>query len=314
MGSNDSKNGLDMNTEGTIIDALFGETTGRYTIDTTRIYVMGFSGGARIASIIGFYQGNVEGVIGCGAGFPATSQPARFKPDYISIVGNADFNMNELITLDKKLDEANYTHAMIIFNGKHEWPPVDIMENAFIWTELCSMRKGQIIKNDQIIQNFVQSEKDLISKDKEKGDALGEYNHLLNLTRFVNGLMTVADFKKSLDEVRISAAYKSQQKQLQQLSGKEKKEQQALNDDFFAKDIGWWKRKIKNYEQQITQGKDSSEVRMYKRLKSYLSLLCYMSYNRVLSSNDSVAAKHAMDIYEVVDPENAASTKADKGK
>jgi predicted esterase len=314
MGSNDSKNGLDMNTEGTIIDALFGETTGRYTIDTTRIYVMGFSGGARIASIIGFYQGNVEGVIGCGAGFPATSQPARFKPDYISIVGNADFNMNELITLDKKLDEANYTHAMIIFNGKHEWPPVDIMENAFIWTELCSMRKGQIIKNDQIIQNFVQSEKDLISKDKEKGNALAEYNHLLNLTRFVNGLMPVDDLKKSLGEVSKSAAYKSQQKQLQQISGKEMQEQKALNDNFFVKDIGWWKRKIKNYEQLITQGKDSSEVRMYKRLKSYLSLLCYMSYNRVLSSNDSVAAKHAMDIYEVVDPENAASTKADKGK
>jgi hypothetical protein len=39
-----------------------------------------------------------------------------------------------------------------------------------------------------------------------------------------------------------------------------------------------------------------------------------MSYNRVLSSNDTVAAKHAMAIYEIVDPENAASTKADKGK
>jgi len=40
---------------------------------------------------------------------------------------------------------------------------------------------------------------------------------------------------------------------------------------------------------------------MCKRLKSYLSLLSYMSYNRVLSSNDTVAAKHAMDIYEIVD-------------
>ena len=105
-----------------------------------------------------------------------------------------------------------------------------------------------------------------------------------------------------------------QQKQLQQLIGKEMKEQQTLNDNFFSKDIGWWKRKITNYELRITKGKDSSDVRMYKRLKSYLSLLSYMSYNRVLSSNDTVAAKHAMEIYEIVDPENAASTKADKGK
>src|ERR1035437_5154430 len=97
MGSNDSKNGQDMNTSGVIIDALFSETSGRYSIDSTRIYVMGFSGGARIACIIGLYQGGVAGIIGCGAGFPSTNQAVRFKPDYISIAGNAAFNMNELL-------------------------------------------------------------------------------------------------------------------------------------------------------------------------------------------------------------------------
>ena len=96
--------------------------------------------------------------------------------------------------------------------------------------------------------------------------------------------------------------------------GKEQKEQQSLNDDFFSKDIDWWKKKIANYEVRISKGVDSSDVRMYKRLKSYLSLLCYMSYNRVLSSNDTVASKHAMDIYFIVDPENAAITKANKKK
>ena len=314
MGSNDSKNGQDMNTTGDIIGALFSETTGRYSIDTDRIYVMGFSGGARVACIIGFYQGGVAGVIGCGAGLASTTQPVRFKPDYISIAGNADFNMNELITLDDQMDKANYTHASIQFNGKHEWPPAGIMEYAFIWTEFCSMRKGLILKNDSMISNFIHSQEKIISNEKETGDALAAYNHLLNLVRFVSGLAPTEDLKKSLDEVANSSAYKFQQKQAQQLMGKEMKEQQTLNDDFFSKDIGWWKRKISNYDQQIKQGKDSSEVRMYKRLKSYLSLLSYMSYNRVLSSNDTSAAKHAMDIYEIVDPDNAASTKADKGK
>ena len=87
---------------------------------------MGFSGGARVASVLGFYQGGVAGVIGCGAGLPSTNQPVRFKPDFISIVGNADFNMNELIALDKQMDQANLTHALILFSGKHEWPPEGI--------------------------------------------------------------------------------------------------------------------------------------------------------------------------------------------
>ena len=314
MGSNDSKNGLDMNTSGVIIDALFSETSGRYSIDSTRIYVMGFSGGARIASLIGLYQGGVAGIIGCGAGFLATNQPVRFKPDYISIAGNADFNMNELISLDKQLDDAKFTHASILFNGKHEWPPVGVMENAFIWTEFCSMRKGFIQKNDSMILNFIHSQENIIGKDKETGDAVAEHNHLVNLIRFVDGLNSTEDLKKTLASIENSPSYKIQQKQLQQLMNKEMKEQQTLNDNFFSKDLDWWKKKITNYELRITKGKDSSDVRMCKRLKSYLSLLSYMSYNRVRSSNDTVAAKHAMEIYEIVDPENAASTKADKVK
>ncbi len=314
MGSNDSKNGQDMNTSGVIIDALFSETAGRYSIDSTRIYVMGFSGGARMASIIGLYQGGVAGVIGCGAGFPSTNQPVRFKPDYISIAGNADFNMNELINLDKQLDQEKFTHASILFNGKHAWPPVEVMENAFVWTEFCSMRKGFIQKNDSMILDFIRLQNKIIAKDKETGDAVTEHNHLINLIRFVDGLTSTEAFKKTLADLENSSFYKVQAKQVQQLIGKEMKEQQSLNENFFAKDIDWWKRKIANYEFRISKGKDSSDVRMCKRLKSYLSLLCYMSYNRVLSSNDTAAAKHAMEIYEIVDPENAASTKAVKEK
>jgi predicted esterase len=314
MGSNDSKNGQDMNTSGVIIDALVSETSGRYSIDSTRVYVMGFSGGARIACIIGLYQGGVAGIIGCGAGFPSTNQPVRFKPDYISIAGNADFNMNELINLDKQLDEAKFTHASILFNGRHAWPPVEVMENAFVWTEFCSMRKGIIPKNDSMILDFIRLQEKIIAKDKETGDAVAEHNHLINLIRFVDGLTSTEDFKKTLADLENSTFYKIQEKQHEQLIGKEMKEQQSLNEYFFPNDIDWWKRKIANYELRITKGKDSSDVRMCKRLKSYLSLLSYMSYTRSLSSNDTVAAKHAMNIYEIVDPENAASTKADKGK
>ncbi len=197
--------------------------------------------------------------------------------------------MNELIALDKQMDQANLTHALILFSGKHEWPPEGILEYAFLWNEFCSMRKGLILKNDSMILDFVHSQEKIINNEKETGDALAEYNHLLNLIRFIKGLASTEDLKKSLDEVENSSGYKGQQKQAQQLMGKEMKEQQTLNDDFFSKDLGWWKKKISNYDLQIRQGKDSSEVRMFKRLKSYLSLLSYMSYNRVLSSNDTVS-------------------------
>jgi hypothetical protein len=275
---------------------------------------MGFSGGARIASMIGLYQGGVAGIIGCGAGFPSTDQNARFKPDYISIVGTADFNMNELINLDKQLDEEKFIHASIYFNGKHAWPPIEIMDNAFIWMEFCSMRKGEIQKNDSTILNFTQLQEKIIAQDKVIGDPLAEHNHLVNLIRFVDGLIPTEDYKKALADLESSSSYRIQQKKSFLLIGKEMKEQQELNNDFFSKDINWWRRKITNYNLRIKNGKNSTDVRMCKRLQSYLSLLSYMNYNRVSSSHDSVAANHAMEIYEIVDPENANATKANTGK
>lgn len=314
MGSNDSKNGQDMNTSAVIVDALFGETSGRYPIDSSRIYVMGFSGGARMACIVGLYQGGVAGIIGCGAGFPSTNQPIRFRPDYISFAGNADFNMNELSQLDRQLDEAKFTHALILFNGKHAWPPAEVMENAFVWTEFCSMRKGLVAKNNSMIDDYILRQEKIIRQDKESADAVSEHNHLVNLIRFISGLGDTEKYSRMLSELEKSASYKNQDKKLQQLQAKEMNEQQSLNDNFFSKDIVWWKQKLTNYDLRIKNGTDSSDVRMCKRLKSYLSLVSYMNYKRVSSSGDTTAAGHAMAIYEIVDPENAASTKADKGK
>jgi predicted esterase len=312
MGSNDSKNGQDLNTSSYIIDALFSETTGRYAIDTSRIYVMGFSGGARIASLIGFFQGGVAGVIGCGAGLPATRQQIRFKPDYIGLAGNADFNMTELIQLDKQLDQVKFPHALILFNGRHAWPPADIMENAFFWIEFCAMRNNFIPKNDSLIREYTSMLDLVLKEDHKTGDAIAEYNHLLNLIRFTDGLAPTGILRQRLGDLQKSEVYLKSLKKQQKVMEKEMEEQKLLNDNFFSKDLDWWSRKIGTYNSRIYFGKDSSDVRMCSRLKSYLSLLCYMSYSRMISANDTSAANHAMKIYEAVDPENATRTKSGK--
>jgi len=48
---------------------------------------------------------------------------------------------------------------------------------------------------------------------------------------------------------------------------------------------------------------------MYKRIMSYLSLLAYMNYNNAESSGDKNNADFALEVYKIVDPENAAKIK-----
>jgi predicted esterase len=309
IGSNNSKNGLPMNETEKIVNSLLSEIRTRYSVDSSRIYLMGFSGGARIASLVALYGGGIKGVICCGAGFPGTSQPGRFRFDYIGFAGNADFNMNELVSLDEQLEEANFRHALIIFDGKHEWPPVETMDYAFIWNEFCAMKENMIPINEKMIEDYRKSMEEMVRNDEIKGDFYNKSVDLKQMIRFLDGVSKTGVLKNSLKEIRESREFIKAEKEILVIRDKEMQEQKMFNETFFLKDMSWWKDKITDYGLRITNGKDREEVLMCKRIMSYLSLLAYMNYTHALSSGDKTKADFAMEVYRIVDPENAAKIK-----
>ena len=309
IGSNDSKNGNSISETNRIISSLFEEINGRFSIDTNRVYAMGFSGGARIASIIGLFRGGIAGVIGCGAGFPGTDQPGNFRFDYIGFAGTSDFNMNELIRLDEQLDHLEFNHALFLFDGIHEWPSKSLMEKAFVWNECCAMRRKFIPRNE----NFIQREKHVFDStlniEKASEDKISYHRDLKNAISFMKDLFETVSYQRFLSDLENDLEYKRQLKAQQNLMEKESQEQQALTDDFFFKDIAWWKSKMKEYDKRISGKNNLTDARMCKRMKSYLSLMSYINYNRMLNSGDMEKANFALQVYQVVDPENAAKIK-----
>jgi predicted esterase len=133
MGSNDSRNGMPMQQLGQISEALFAEMRTRFDADSTRIYLTGFSGGARVACIIGMFGNKVQGVIGCGAGLPETDRQHLKTFRYFVIAGEADPNLSEVIMQDQALTQAGWNHQLMVIPGGHEWPPVAGMDQAVRW-------------------------------------------------------------------------------------------------------------------------------------------------------------------------------------
>jgi len=309
IGSNNSKNGLPMNETEKIVNSLLSEIGIRYSADSSRIYLMGFSGGARIASLVALYGGGIKGVIGCGAGFPGSSQPGRSLFDYIGFAGNADFNMNEMLSLDEQLEEANFRHALVIFDGKHEWPPVETMEHAFIWNEFCAMKEKLIPKNKKMIEDYRKWMEETTRNNDNKGDIYKKSVDLQQMIRFLEGLSNTDELKNRLKEIRESQEFIKAEKEILVMREKEIQEQKMVNENFFLRDLTWWKGKIMDYGLRITNGTNLYEVRMYKRIMSYLSLLAYMNYNNAESSGDKNNADFALEVYKIVDPENAAKIK-----
>lgn len=309
-GSNNSKNGLGLNETGIIVQDLFEDVLSRFSIDSVRIYTAGFSGGSRIASLIALSQYGIAGVTGCGAGFPYSAAQPKTRFDYIGIAGTSDFNMNELAALDRELETAGFRHALILFDGIHAWPPESVMEEAFCWNDLNAMKDGKMKRDERLIREYFSGLNTRLNSFPAERYPLELHRELLNGIRFLRGMQPVDSLQAALVSLEKSAGYKKALRADEAIAQNEERQQKMLTDNFFVEKESWWKRTIDGYDRTIRTSTDSGEVRMCRRLKSYLSLVAYMSYTKVYGAGDTIAAGQAMRIYEMVDPENAAKTKA----
>ena len=306
VGSNDSKNGLPAAGVKDIVMTLVKEVRTVYPVDTTRIYLLGFSGGARVAAMAAMFFIPVKGVIACGAGIGGSEQPVLYKFDYFGIAGTADFNMNEMIQLDKPLTEAGFRHFITTFPGKHAWPPSTVMGDAFGWITLNAMKDGALKKDMAYLSG-------LAGSFEARIDDLTKNNHLIaaadachEAEAFSEGLIPAEKFRKSLDLLEKRADYQSQVAYRQKVLDQEEREKQELATALQSKDLSWWKAWTQRHASHVTRHENISPEDTLKdsRLMAFLSLFCYMNANAAMQRQDENAAVKIVAIYEMADPEN----------
>jgi len=160
VGSNDSRNGPWQHTIQSLI-VLWNETNERFAIDKKRIYVAGFSGGARAASIFSrVIMHPVAGIIACGAGLAKSLiKPEQIHPAYyLGIVGMEDFNHREMAILNDQLGQQEVAHRLIIHEGGHDWPPAKTCLRAIEWLEIIGMQKNIRPEDDELIRKIYEKE------------------------------------------------------------------------------------------------------------------------------------------------------------
>ena len=131
IGSNNSKNGNDWPTAENIWSTLFNDSQKRLKIDQDRIYLCGFSGGAKVATYLGLHQNEIKGVIANGAGLPDILNAGNFNFSFTAVAGEGDLNMTDLVAIANGLDQTQTRHRIIFFDGIHEWAPETTMNIAF---------------------------------------------------------------------------------------------------------------------------------------------------------------------------------------
>jgi predicted esterase len=173
-------------------DAMMRDASRRFSLDLRRMYLTGFSGGARVATLIALTcKDCVAGAFAHGAGFPPTREPTG-KPTfvYFAAVGDLDFNYYELLELEQQLDAQGVPNRVRRYAGPHRWAPQEICMEAIEWFELMAMKLGRREKDSA----FIEQQFALASQEVEKLEKAGDPHTLwLHLHWFASEFDGLAD-------------------------------------------------------------------------------------------------------------------------
>ncbi len=192
-GSNNSRNGPIAVSEAAL-RALLADTASRFSIDPTRVYLTGFSGGARVAVLAGLGPGSrVAGVIGCAAGFPDGIRPSASIPfAYFGTVGTDDFNYPEMKQLDQTMAKLGVPHWLQVFEGPHDWPPPDVCTRAIEWMEVQGMRSNVRPRDEALLDGIWTARADEAAAEEKSGRAFEAYTRYSALAAQFAGVREVA--------------------------------------------------------------------------------------------------------------------------
>jgi tetratricopeptide (TPR) repeat protein len=301
VGSNNSKNGNLHDKTIKIITDLFADVKNRLQIDETRIYTSGFSGGARVAASAAIYIGGVSAVTGCGAGFPPVKSAIQNKFEFLGICGNQDFNLTELKMLDKALFNSGLNHCLLQFDGKHEWPEIETMNDAFLWFQFSAMRAKTIATNDSLVKVFVSENLKTADNYRDKQDYVAQYNFLNKIISFTDGLSDNEALKKQLAEIAANDGYKKQLAEIEKYDAIEEQEKKMYASAMQQETIDWWKTEIAKLNKSTS---DKIQNIVNKRVLAYLSLVAYSSSISSMKFNELIAALRFLELYSLIDPPN----------
>ena len=299
VASNDSNNGTDYLRINNIINSLLDDVLSRLSIDKNRIYTMGFSGGARVASLMAFNKYLVKGCVLCGGGLMQNMQ-LNHKISILSFVGNTDFNLNELLELNKNIPDSINSH-LIIYNGKHQWPDSITIEDAFYWTIFNEIRDKSRDLDKNIINQFYDKNIKLAQKFYNT-DKLKTYYIYSKIYDFLKGLIKTTEIENELSKISKTNSYKKQISELKSILKNEQIREQELMQNFNAKDTIWWKNKILELSKDTLKNNLISQSN--KRILAFLGLVAYMQTNTAIKQNQIFFADKFDKIYKYVNPKN----------
>src|SRR5579883_195439 len=305
--SNNSRNGS-FGDSSEAANAISQDTHERLSIDDRRVYVAGFSGGARLATEIAILcKTCIAGVLASGAGFPINTPPSKdIHFAYFLAVGNADFNFPEGVALRQQLEQVHAVYRIRNFDGGHEWAPSPVWKEALGWMDLQAMRSGSQPKEANTVQQIFQQELELARAGQKTGKLLASQREYQYMARDFDGLTDTSEVKTQLAQLKSEKQLKSEEKQERadvdrqaKLAGKASAQMQGiLTNDTDMTTYAEITRTMVGLKADISKASNQQDpsVLVMRRALGQLVVQAYESGDRALEQKNYPAALKYFDL------------------
>jgi len=279
--SNNVHDSLSISKNVLVANRMFNSVYGFLPLKKDRSYTAGFSGGARLASVIPAFIKNIRGVLSCGAPIPNTDVLSTKNPfHFIGIVGNKDFNYPDMLALEKYLNRMKFPNQLLVFDGGHEWPSQADFSKALNYFTLTAMAKGELESNKEQIGDAFSKNLGVVSSMITSKKLLIADHRLSQMIRVYGSYGFADSLKATQKSLRRSKDYRNFRRAQNAAFFKEN----FIKDDYdyYLKEdvltynynnLGWWTYQMENLEKYKKGGVNSFEKNMGMRLEGYLNAL-----------------------------------------
>jgi hypothetical protein len=308
IGSNNSKNG-NLTDNYRIATVLFDNVFTKLSIDYSRVYLLGMSGGSRLASGIAYNSDGISGVIGCAAGLLESIQNySKIRFSYVGIVGLRDMNFTEMLSLDEKMDLFPIKHQFIYYEGLHDWPPLSTMEESIQWMDVFAM-KNNVLKTDTIFIQQLASRYESELKDSMIMDLHCRYDLYRSLQNCWSGFKNTSSIQDSIKVIGDDMRYLEQKAKFRKIIDHEiqliKNFISELDKFVYSKEssqsIDWWKSKIASIR-ELTKLNNQDQQNSGYRIQQTILFWASDEFLKNIDREDPIPAINALLICSLVQP------------
>jgi hypothetical protein len=206
-------------------------------------------------------------------------------------------NYAEMILASEWMQQKGQEHALVEWDGKHEWPVAGTFEDAFYWCYFKQVRHQKATPDPERLRRFGDR---MLLRTKHHPAPLALAETCRNAILFLDGIGDVTSWRQQLQAVTGSEAFRrevqEQQAALQTEATLKANYAQCFND----KGLTWWDQEIR----RMRRVRGDQQV-INDRLLGYLSLAAYTYSNRAIQNKDYASAQRFLAIYKLADPTNS---------